>query len=230
MATTELLLRLALSFLTLLVLTRLMGRKEISQMTFFNFVSGISIGTIGATMAISKDLSIVNGVTALAGWSLFTIALGFIDIKSRKMRKTIEGEPLVVIQNGMILEGALRKVRLDVDALRALLRQKNVFSLADVEYAIFETDGNLSVMKRENKQPATKGDMKVPPQNKSASPIPVEVISDGRIIHSNLAKLNLSSEWLEQQLAQAGAASSDVFLAEVQPDGTLYIDRKGITH
>ncbi|MCI3920431.1 DUF421 domain-containing protein [Paenibacillus sp. TRM 82003] len=112
-----------------------------------------------------------------------------------------------------------------------MLRQKNVFSAADVEYAIFETDGNLSVMKKEDKQPATKGDINVPPPNKSISPIPVEVISDGTIIFSNLTKLNLTKEWLEQELKNAGIeAVSKVFFAEVQPDGTLYIDKRTAIH
>ncbi|MFC3039181.1 YetF domain-containing protein [Virgibacillus xinjiangensis] len=222
----ELLLRILLAFVTLLILTRLMGRKEISQMTFFNFVSGIAIGTIGASLAIDSSLSVRNGLIALAGWSAITIILGFIDINSKKARVAIEGQPRIVIKQGQIMEDELQNVRLDVDALTALLRQKNIFSLAEVETAIFETSGKLSVEKKQPYQSATKSDMAIPAAP-SLYPSSTEVISDGRVIRSNLEKLNLNQDWLEEQLKVSGVQSiSDVFYAEVQKDGTLHIDNK----
>lgn len=227
MSLIELLLRLVLAFATLLTLTRIMGRKEIAQMTFFNFVSGIAIGTIGASLAIDSSLSIRNGLIALIGWTIITVVLGYIDIKSKKVREVIEGQPRILIKNGEIMEDELRKVRLDVDALNSLLRQKSVFAVSDVDYAIFETDGNLSVMKKEPQQPLSKSDIGLPDTAPHIYPISTEVINDGRIITSNLEKLNLNAEWLEQQLRISGFNSiSDVFYAEVQKDGKLYIDGK----
>ncbi len=131
MAIPELVLRLVIAFITLIVLTRLMGRKEISQMTFFNFVSAISIGTLGASLAIDSSISITNGLIALVAWSVFTIFVGLLDIKSQKFRVVIEGEPRILVKKGQIMEDELRKVRLDIDALYALLRKKNVFSVSD---------------------------------------------------------------------------------------------------
>ena len=122
MSILELISRISLSFLSLLVLTRIMGRKEISQMTFFNFVSAISIGTIGGSLAINNELSIRNGIFALVGWTAFTLAIAFLDIKSKKSRKLIEGEPIIVIKDGMIMENALRKTQLDIDALKVMRR------------------------------------------------------------------------------------------------------------
>jgi len=223
----ELVLRLAIAFITLLALTRLMGRKEISQMTFFNFVSAISIGTLGASLAIDSSISITNGLIALVAWSAFTIFVGIIDLKSPKFRETIEGQPRILIKQGQIMEAELRKVRLDIDALNALLRKKNVFSVSDVDYAIFETDGSLSVMKKEAKQSLTKGDINMNQNSVHAFPISTSVISDGEIKGENLEKLNLDKQWLERQLKLSGVESiSDVFYAEVQKDGTLYIDKK----
>jgi len=211
----------------LLALTRIIGRKELSQMTFFNFVSGISIGTIGASLAIDSTLSIRNGVLALVGWSAFTIVLGLIDIKSKKTRNLIEGQPRILIKKGQIMEDELRKVRLDVDALNSLLRKKNVFAVSDVDYAIFETDGTLSVMKKEQQMPVTKSDMRIQQTQSNLYPISTEGITDGNIISTNLDKLNLDKQWLEQQIQQAGVESvSDVFYAEVQKDGSLYIDKR----
>ena len=117
------------------------------------------------------------------------------------------------------MEKPLRKVNLDLDTLTALLRQKDIFSITEVEYAIFEITGKLSVMKKDNKQPVTKGDMNIVNPQKKLLPTITEVVSDGVINITNLEKLNLNTEWLNEQLLQAGIKTvSDVFYAEVQPD------------
>jgi len=226
----ELLLRLALAFTVLLVLTKIMGRKEISQLTFFNFVSAISIGTIGGSLAIDASLSVRNGLIALVSWTVFTVFLGYLDIKSKDVRSFIDGHPLIVVKQGKVLEDELRKARLDLDSLHVLLRKKNVFSLNEVSYAIFETDGTLSVMKKTGDQPFTKKDGNVVSNSPSVYPIPTAVISDGEINDANLQSLNLDQKWLHQQLKSAGVSStSDVFYAEVQKDGSLYIDKRNDT-
>jgi len=222
-----LLLRLCIAFITLLILTRLMGRKEISQMTFFNFVSAISIGTIGASLAIDPSISFANGVIALVGWTLITIILGFIDIKSKKANRTIVGVPTILVRKGEIMEDALRKARLDIGSLNALLRKKDVFTVSDVDYAIFETDGSLSVMKKQHKQTLTKGDINNLQSTSDIYPLPMAVVTDGEVNRENLLKLNLNQQWLTQQLHSAGIHSiTDVFYAEVQTDGNLYIDKR----
>lgn len=230
MSALELGLRILLSFLTMLLMTRIMGRKEISQMTFFNFVSAISIGSIGANLAVNQNLSILNGVLALAGWGIITIIMDLFDIHSKKARAVLEGEPLIVMKDGQIMEKALRKVRLDIDALNAMLRQKNIFSLTDVEYAILENNGELSVMKKGSKQFLTKSDLNIQNDDIQYYPISTGVISDGKVNFNNLSKLKLSEEWLEEQLSNKGITSvSDIFYAEIQRDGTLYIDKRNDT-
>ncbi|MYL70610.1 DUF421 domain-containing protein [Halobacillus litoralis] len=225
MSISVLLTRLAIAFFTLLILTRLMGRKEISQMTFFNFVSAISIGTLGASLAIDPTLSVRNGLIALAVWSAFTILMGLLDIKSRNVRKKVEGEPIIIIRNGKILENEMKKTRLDTDELNLLLRKKNVFSVGDVDYAIFETDGTLSVLKKQGKRPATKEDVHTPYQTMQASPASSIVIQDGKVNHNNLESLQWSLDKLEEKLSANGLnALEDVFYAEVKEDGSLYID------
>ncbi|MHC0035423.1 DUF421 domain-containing protein [Pseudoneobacillus sp. C159] len=227
MGIAELSIRILLAFLVLFTLTRMMGRKEISQLTFFNFVSAIAIGTIGGAIVTDSALSIRNGVLGLIGWSILTIAMGLLDIKSKQARKVIEGEPVIVVKKGKIMEDQLRKQRLDMDELRAMLRKKEVFSLDEVEYAIFETDGTLSVMKKEEKQPVTKKDLNIPQKSGSIDPIVTQVVSDGIILNHHLANLNLGPKWLEQKLKEAGVESvADVFYAEIQPDGKLYIDKR----
>ncbi|SFF04347.1 YetF domain-containing protein [Alteribacillus iranensis] len=226
MTLSELVIRVTISFIVLFILTRIMGRKEISQMTFFNFVSAIAIGSITANLAVNANLSLRNGVLALVGWTIFTLLLAYIDIKSKKARKVTTGEPIIVIKEGKIMEDALRSTQLDIDALKALLRKNSVFSVSEVNYAIFETSGNLSVMKKEHKQPATKEDLNIP-SALHVYPTSTEVISDGVVNTNNLARLQIDESWVHQQLQQAGVGSmSEVFYAEVQQDGTLYIDKK----
>jgi len=226
MGTPELLIRLFMAFFVLFLLTRIMGRKEISQMTFFNFVSAISIGSITASLAVNDNLTIKNGFIALVGWTAFTLLMAFVDIKIKPLRKLTTGEPIIVIKEGKIMEQALKKTKLDMDSLSSMLRQKDIFSLSDVEYAIFESSGKLSVMKKENKQNVTKGDLSIPTKTK-IFPTATEVISDSMINTNNLARLNLDKNWLEQQLKSSGVTSiEDVFYAEVQPDGSLYIDQR----
>ena len=184
----ELLLRLVLSFVVLFVMARIMGRKEISQMTFFNFVSAIAIGSIAANTVLNPNTPLSFGIISLVGWSAFTIILGFIDIKSKTLRKITTGDPVIVIKDGQIIKEALRNVQLNLNSLKSLLREKNVFEIADVDYAIFETNGKLSVMKKEIKQPLTKGDLKTFKKQFNIYPFATEVISDGRILTDNLNK------------------------------------------
>jgi uncharacterized membrane protein YcaP (DUF421 family) len=226
----ELAIRITLTFLVLFTVTRMTGRIEISQMTFFNFVSAITIGTIGGAIVTSADFSILNGILALVGWGILTILMEFIDIKSKKARTLLSGQPIIVIKDGMIMEQSLRKVRVDINELKVMLREKNVFSISDVDYAILETNGKLSVLKKESKQSLTKSDMNINSTSKDKIPLSTEVVSDGIINEKNLSKLNLDEQWLEQQLKKSGVQSvSDVFYAEVQQDGSLYIDSRNDT-
>ncbi|TXC92961.1 DUF421 domain-containing protein [Metabacillus litoralis] len=230
MSTLDLGIRVLVAFLTLLIVTRIIGRKEISQMTFFNFISAIALGSLGANVAVNSNLSLLNGILSIVGWGLITIVIGLVDIKSKKARVMIEGEPIIVIKNGQIMEQKLRQLRMDTEELISMVRKKNVFSLKDVDYAIMEVDGQLSVMKKEQKQSVTKSDLNIRSTTPQIYPISTTIISDGQIINENLSKVNLSEEWLNSQLQSFGiTSSSEVFIAELQKDGSLYIDKRNDT-
>lgn len=223
----ELLLRIAVGFIVLFSMARWTGRKEISQMTFFNLVSAIAFGSIAAALVVNPSVSIPNGIIALLGWAAFTVFTDFIHIKSKKARKLLMGDPIIVIKKGKIMEDAMRQTRLDTDSLQALLRQQSIFSLSDVEYAIFETDGKLSVMKKENKQAVTKSDINIALSQGNFVPLSTELVADGKMNLKNLAKMNRDQTWLQEQLQLAGVKSvDDVFFAEVQPDGKVFIDKR----
>lgn len=220
---TQLLFRMTLSFMVLFTLARIMGRKEISQMTYFNWVSAIAIGSLTADLVINKEIVIWNGVLALVGWALFTIIMGYLDILSNRIRFITTGEPVVVIREGVIQKHSLRKTRLDLQSLQLLLRQKDIFQLSDVDYAIFETNGKLSVMKKGDKDPLTKGDMTVHSPIK-LPPVAKGVIFDGMVHSQHLARLGLDQSWLDDKLIEEGVNSvEEVFYGEVNDDRTLTI-------
>ncbi|WCK54307.1 DUF421 domain-containing protein [Aneurinibacillus sp. Ricciae_BoGa-3] len=227
MSVAEITVRVVCSFFALLILTRLMGKKEIGQLTFFNFISAIAIGDIAAVVTLEKSIDLKGGLLALLGWALLTLITGFISIKSKNARRLLNGQPIILIKQGKILEKHLRDARLEINTLLAMLRQKDVFSIEDVEYAIFEIDGKLSVLKKESEQPATRSDLNIQQSKINLFPIPTELISDGKINRENLAKLHLDENWLQEQIKRAGASSTlDVFYAEIQRDGTLYVDKR----
>ncbi|MBG9451416.1 membrane protein [Cytobacillus firmus] len=227
MPVNETILRVTISFMVLFMLARLMGRKEIGQMTFFNWASAIGIGSIAGNLVVDDSTPIKDGVIALIVWTAYTIALDIIDLKSKQGRSVTTGDPLIVIKEGKIMEAALKAARVDLDELQALLRQKDIFSFKDVDCAILETNGDLSVLKKESQQPVTKKDLNVQSIKNVLFPLPTDVISDGKVNLENLSKLHLEKCWLERELQKANIRSAeDVFFAQVQQDGTLYIDRK----
>jgi uncharacterized membrane protein YcaP (DUF421 family) len=222
---TEIILRTIITFIVLLLFTRLLGRKQMSNLTFFNYITGISIGTIAASLSMDRSTNIWDASTALVGWVVLTLLIALIDIKSRKMRLILDGQPMVVIKNGQVMEKALKKLRLDMEQLTMMLREKSVFSITEVDYAILETDGKLSLLKKEGEKPPTKTDFNMP-----LSPftiIPTDLIIDGKLIKENLEKVNVNEAWLKQQISAIGIPSMDmIFYAQLQKDGTLYVDLK----
>lgn len=218
-------LRTLLGFFVLLLLTRILGKKQLSQMTFFTYITGIALGNIAGDMVVHRDIKLIDGVTGLTLWALLTLGIEHLSLKSAKARVLLDGEPTIVIKNGKILENAMASSKLNMDDLSMLLRDKNVFSVREVEYAILEPNGKLSVLKKQEEENVTKKDLQIP--YKQRLYIPTELVVDGKIVKRNLKELNLSEGWLENQIQLSGAKSlDDVFFAEIQSDGSLYIDMK----
>jgi uncharacterized membrane protein YcaP (DUF421 family) len=219
----EVLGKVIISFAVLLLMTRMMGKKQVGQLTYFNYITGISIGAIAASITIDRSINMWEGFVGLIGWALLTHLVAFINLKSRKARGILNGQPTILIKNGNILEKAMEDTGLNMDDLSMLLREKDIFSVKEADYAILEPDGKLSVLKKVDQQNPSKKDLHV----KIVKPmyIPTEIIVDGTVVSRNLSELNLSEKWLQTQLEQAGANLKDIFYAEIQSDGTLFIDK-----
>lgn len=211
-------------FLVLLLLTRFLGKKEMSKLTFFNYITGITTGSLTAHIMTLSGKAFFYGISALIWWGLMTWFAGFISLKSRRCSLILNGEPTIVIKKGKILKKAMSSSRLNMDDLNTMLREQNVFSIKDVDYAILESNGHLSVSKKPEQNSITKKDMHI----FTASPLyfPTTVIINGKVIARNLEELKLNQQWLNKQLKVQGVDSiKEVFYAEVQSDGTIHIDR-----
>lgn len=220
----EMIFRSSILFFTLLLFTRLMGRKQLSQLTFFNYITGIALGSITGSIVIDQNVNLLNGMTGLIWWSMLTIFSGYIALKFRNLRVLIDGQPVIVIKKGKILEEQLDKLRLNIESLTMMLREKQVFSVSDVWTAVFESNGKLSIELRKEKQPITKKDQNI----FTVEPmyIPTELVSDGAIIEKNLQESGLTDDWLIGQLKKQNLKIEDVFFIGLEENGTLYIDER----
>ncbi|MCL2860508.1 MAG: DUF421 domain-containing protein [Oscillospiraceae bacterium] len=218
----EEILRIFLGFFVLLILTRLIGKKQLGQLNIFTYITGIVIGSMAAEMIIHNDVKIITGILGMGIWTILIFIIEFVSLKSGKIRNVLDGQPAIVIKKGLIQYKELKKMRLNIDDLTMLLRTNNVFSIKDVNYAILEPNGDLSVLKIEGEQQITKKDMNVKLEN--IKNIPSEIIVDGKVVYKNLTELGKTEEWLNNELKVKNISSiKDVLYAELQSDGSLYI-------
>lgn len=224
----ELTARVTLGFWFLLLLTRIMGRKQVSQLSFFDYTTGISIGAITASLAVNRTIPVWTALTALAIWTFWLMVVNAITLKSIPARKLLNSEPIMVIHKGKILERNLKVRYYNVNDLLMELRENGVFDPNEVEIGIAETDGKLSILKKSQFQPVTPNDLNLQATVNSANyAVGKELIIDGQIIYDNLIDNQLSQKWLAQQLSAQGIkAPSEVVLAAITPQGTLYIDKR----
>lgn len=222
----EMTLRSVVTFVVLLLLTRIMGKKQLSQLSYFHYITGITIGSIAGEISAQSETHFINGFIALIWWFIFTMIMSAILLKWKKARKVLDDEPTIIIQEGKILEKSLKSLRMHMDDVMMLLREQSIFSIQDVDWAIMENNGQLSVLKKASQLEATRQDVKA--DATEAKYLPTNLIAEGKIIHENLTELDLTEEWLMKKLRRKNITDpSEVFYAQIQTDGSLFIDRKG---
>ncbi|WP_053220272.1 DUF421 domain-containing protein [Virgibacillus senegalensis] len=215
--------RVIISFFTLLIFTRLLGKQEVGQLTFFDYINGITIGSIAATLATDLSSKAWAHWLGLVGYALLTGLLQFITIKNRYLGKVLDGEPTVVVEDGKILEKNLGKMRIKMSELMTLLRSKNIFDITQVEYAVFEINGELSVKQKPQYLPVTRKDLQIATK---PGRLATEVIQDGIVLKQNLTQRSKDQDWLHQQLKAKNINDvKQVSYALILPDESLYIDK-----
>ncbi len=213
--------RSVIAFLTLFIFARLLGKQQITQLTFFEYATGITIGSIASELSVNLDSKGLVHFIGLATWAALTLLFQWMVTKNRRLAKVIEGEPVVVVQNGKIFYNNLRLLRHRVDDMLVQMRQMKVFDISEVEFAILETNGTLTVQKKSQFQPVTPNDMNLPTAYQG---LPTELIVEGTVIEQNLKQVNLDKTWLANELRARGIASpKEVGLASLNTQGELYI-------
>lgn len=214
-----------LVFITLLIFTRLLDKTQVGQLTFYEYVSGITIGSLAGTIAAADPDKVWSSYYDLILFVVLTYIVSVCALKSRPFRTLIEGSPSIIIENGRIIKENMKSLRFDLDELNALLRAKDVVDISEVQYAILETTGEMSIIKKSAFQPLTKSDMNI---HLTDPTFPVEIIMDGEIIEENLKKQNLTQTWLTEQLSARNITSaSHVMYGVIDSKGQLFISAKG---
>lgn len=215
----------AFIFISLVIFTRILGNTQLGQLTFYEYVSGITIGSIAGSVASADPEKFLSHYYDLAIFVLLTYLLSVITIKSRPLRKLIEGSPSLIIENGLINKQKMKEMRYDLDELNSQLREQGILDLSEVQYATLEPTGQLSVILKPDFQPLTKSDMNIHLPNPT---FPVELIMDGQIIEENLAKKQLTTDWLQTELHLRNIKSpANVMYAVLDSKGQLFISAKG---
>jgi len=216
------LIRTVAAFGTLFIVARLLGKQQLSQLTFYEYITGITMGDIGASIAIDSDRSPLYYMFALVAFAILTFGMGVITEKSRPLRKLIEGEPVVLVHNGKILEHNMAKSGYNMENLMMQLRERDAFDINEVEFAIAETDGYLTVLKKSQHRPVTPADLGIDTKYEG---VPSELIVDGQVIHQNLKQNHLDEAWLIAQLNSLGYNSpKEITYASLDSEGNLYVD------
>lgn len=217
------LVRSIIGFFSLLIFTRIIGKEQISQLTFFDYVLGITIGSIAASLTTDLSSRAWPHWIGLITWAALGYLMEIVTLKWRYAAKVLEGEPVIVIMNGKIMEKALKKAKYRVSDILELMRNQGVFDPNEVDFAIIESNGRLSILKKAEHLPLTPKDMNIPVKN---SGISTELIYDGILIEENLRQLNKDKEWLMNELNEHGINNiSEVFLVTLNPEGSIYIDK-----
>lgn len=220
----QLTIELVIGFFTLLAVSRFIRKTQISQVTPFDFISAIVLGELLGNAIYDEKARIWNVVYALALWGLLIYTMSKITQKFKGTRKLIEGEPAIIIRNGQIDFNVLKKEKIDVNELMSLLRQKDAFSVREIEYAILEQGGDISILKKSKYENPTMEDLNLPLKSVY---LPVNLILDGEVLSDNLKMIGFDDDWLLKQLHKFGIRKvDDVFLAEWKKDEGLHVVTK----
>ena len=204
-----------LSVAALFIITKMMGHKQVAQLDFFDYVSGITIGSIGAELATELEAP-EKPLIALGLWGLTSLALNFLAHKIPKTRKYINGAPAILMNGGKLYRKNLKKAKLDLSEFMLLCREAGYFDLEEIQTAIFEHNGRLSILPKAASRPATPEDLKI---TAKATHIGAELIMDGRIMGENLLRIGRDADWLKEKIEAEGYADARaVFLAVYRPE------------
>jgi uncharacterized membrane protein YcaP (DUF421 family) len=217
----EIIVRTFTAFILLWVFVHQLGKQTIAQKNYHLYIASITIGTIAGNLAFNIKIKFLYFILSFVVFFAVVFTLNFLALRNLRYRKWIAGDPTTLIEKGQILEESMQKIGYSFESLKQALRGKDIFNIEEVECAILEIDGSMSILKKSEYQNITKRDLHIVSQSYK---IPVELVMDGKIIHQNLSKHTFSEEWLMAELKKRNINVSEIAYAVVGTNGSLYIN------
>lgn len=211
-------------YAVLLLLLRIMGKREIAALSPFDLVVTIMIAELAALPMENPDITLLDALVPILTLTLAEIVVSYVTLKSETVRLLLTGTPSIIIRGGEIIESEMRRVRYNLSDLMLQLRLKGVSNIADVEVAILETNGELSVIPKSQRRPLVPADLDVKTDYEG---LPLVLVVDGVVNKSNLRQASLDDQWLTARLQERGIESvEEVLLASLDTVGRLFVQRK----
>lgn len=218
-------LRTLFFYFFILFVMRLMGKREIGKLSVFDLVVSIMIAELAVVSIENTDMTLMRAMLPIVTLMLTQIVISYVSLKSSSVRELIDGRPSFLIKNGELQKTAMRKNRYNMADLLLQLREQNIQRVRDVEFAILETSGKLSVFPKEREKPITRGDVGMDARDPGHLPMPL--IIDGKVQDKGLAEIGKTRAWLKNEVKKRGCRSfKDIFFAAYEADGTLFIDKQ----
>ncbi len=218
--------RTILVLIILFFITKMMGKKQISELNFFDYVVGITIGSIAADISLDIEKNMIAGIAALFIYGFISYIISFVSIKSILARRFFIGVPTVLVEKGKIIESGLKKSKIDVNDLLMVARENGYFNLDEIDYALMEVNGNISFLPKENDKPVTKRDMKIKCNSEGLT---VNAIIDSKYMVNNMKAINKDKEWLDHELKVNGYDNYDnILLATIDNNYKVTIYEKNV--
>lgn len=209
-----------ISLILLFLICKLIGKKQVSELSLFDYVIGISIGNFAAEMIMDIEGNFLNGVVAIIVFGLSSFFVSLITLKSITLRRILIGTPTIIVQNGKILKENLVKTKIDINELLEEVRPNGYFDLSEIEYVIMEANGKLSILPKSENKPVTLKDMNIKTDKASLCS---NVVIDGKIMNNNLRNMKKDEEWLYKELKIKGVNLDEILLATLDNNEKLVI-------
>jgi len=215
--------RAIILYIVVLIVMRLMGKREIGQLQPFELAIAIMIADLAAVPMSELGIPITNGIIPILALLVMYMIISVLNMKSIKFRKVISGQPSLLIYRGRIDEKVLRKERITINELQERLRGDNIFNLSDVEYAILETNGEVTVIQKPEKRNVIVEDLNI---NSEYEGIPYDLVVDGKLMEENLKAIGRDKNWLEKQLKKFDAKITNTLIATIDGKGDFFCQKK----
>ena len=210
-------------YLIVLIVMRLMGKRQIGELQPFELAISIMIADLASVPMTELGIPLTNGIIPILGLLVMDLLISFLNMKSINFRKIVCGKPSILIYRGKIDEKQLRKERFTINELQERLRGDDIFDIADVEYAILETNGEISVITKPEKKNITIEDMKI---EADYTGIPYDLVVEGKVMHENLKAIGKDEKWLDNELKKFKTKSNNVLIATINGKQEIFLQEK----